>query len=103
MMARPLPDSGRLAGIVTAAELVESGLTKAEIRVMARNCVLTSVRFGVYAKADLAAGVDERVLAIAAAEALVANSVASHQDAAILHGLNLLKRPARDRVSLSRS
>jgi hypothetical protein len=99
MRTELIPDSGRLAGIVTAAELAKAGLTKAEIRVMVRREVLTPVRLGVYARAGVA---NPRLLAIAAAVVQVGHCAASHQDAAVVHGLDLLKRPPQNLISVSR-
>jgi hypothetical protein len=99
MRTELIPDSGRLAGIVTSAELLKRGLTKAEIRIMVRNGVLTPVRLGVYARAAVA---NSRLLLIAAAVAQVGRCSASHQDAAVIHGLALLKRPSAAVISVSR-
>ena len=105
-----LPDLGRIAGVATAAELVKSGLAKPAIRRMVRSGVLLQVRPGVYARADLVSrmsGSKEfrlRRLAIAAALAVVADgAVASHQDAALLFGIDLLDRISPSAVTLSRS
>lgn len=62
---------------------------------------------GVYARADLAAAIagnqrGERILRLAAALAIVGpQAVASHQDAAILHGLALLDRPDAEYLSVT--
>lgn len=103
-----LPDLGRLAGLVTTAELVEAGVTGARIRTLVRHGVLVSLCRGVYAQAVPAARLaasqrGERALRLAAAVALVGpQSVGSHQDAAILHKLALLERPHADIVAVSR-
>lgn len=104
-----LPDSGRLAGIATTAELVGAGFTRAAIRALARRGVLTPVCRGAYARSDLLAQVPgpdlyrDHAVRIAAAIAVVGpDAVGSHQDAAILHGLDLLKGPPADVVALCR-
>jgi len=89
-----LPDSGRLAGVVTASELSETGITAAQIRALVRRGVLNRVDHGVYARTDLAGKFDVRVLRLAAALVVVGpDAVGSHFDAAIVHGLPLLDRP----------
>jgi len=42
-----LPDSPRLAGVVTASELSETGITGAQIRALVRRGVLNRVDHGV--------------------------------------------------------
>jgi len=105
-----VPVSGRFAGLATTAELVGAGVTKPTIRQLVRRGVLVQVRLGVYARADLVSlmsGREEfrsRRLAVAAALAVVGeDAVASHQDAALLHGIDLLDRISQRTVSLSRS
>jgi hypothetical protein len=62
---------------------------------------------GVYARADLASSVascrdGDRLLRLAAVLAIVGpRAVASHQDAAILHGLALLDRPKADEFTVT--
>lgn len=104
-----IPDSGRLAGVVTTAELVKAGLTKPAIRRLTRRGVLTAVRRGAYARTDLLArmpGREElraRVLQITAAVAVVGgDAVASHQDAAIVLGVDLLEHLPADLITVSR-
>jgi hypothetical protein len=105
-----LPDLGRIAGLATTAELVDCGLAKPAIRRLVRGGVLFQVRRGVYARADLVSRMSgskefrSRRLAIAAAIAVVADdAVASHQDAAMLYGIDLLDRISQSQVTLSRS
>jgi hypothetical protein len=71
--------------------------------------VLDPVCRGAYARADLAARAraagarTERMLSIAAAIAVAGEPVAaSHHDAAIVHGLDLLQRPPAGQVTVSR-
>jgi very-short-patch-repair endonuclease/predicted transcriptional regulator of viral defense system len=99
-----IPNFGRLAGIVTTAELLATGLSKAEVRSIIRRGVLTPVRRGVHAATGEAADLDgDRRLQIAAAVALVGKCVASHRDAAVIHGLDLLERPPEGVISVIRS
>ena len=94
-----LPD-WRLAGIRTAAELKAKGNTAAHIRNMTRQGGLVRVRRGIYARGDMAAQVlsqsDGAQLLGAAAELLAAGpgAVASHETAALIHGIGLLAPPA---------
>ncbi len=107
MEAQILPDSSRLAGITTTAELAHAGITSERIRLLVRRGVLTKIDWGVYARSDLAERLavtqrGRRVLRIAAAIAVVGpGAVASHQDAAILHGLALLERPDAETLALT--
>src|SRR5260370_32923813 len=104
MRNHTLPDSRRLARILTASELMAAGLTKEDVRSMVRHGVLTSVRRGVYADKDEAAAIsNQRILAVAAALALTDRCVASHQDAAGIHGLDLLARPPGRGIPVSRN
>lgn len=107
MSGEIVPDSSRLAGITTTAELARAGITSARIRFLVRRGVLTKIDWGVYAKRELAEPLavtqrGQRVLRIAAAIAAVGpGAVASHQDAAILHGLALLDRPDAETLTLT--
>ena len=109
MEAEILPDVGRLAGIVTTAELASAAITCARIRFLVRRGVLTKIDWGVYARKDLADQVavaqrGERLLRIAGAVATAGpGSAASHHDAAVVHGLALLDRPPPDLLTVSRS
>jgi predicted transcriptional regulator of viral defense system len=102
----PEPNSSlrnwRLAGIRTAAELKAKGKSAAQVTNLTRRGTLVRIRRGVYAPRDMAA----QVLSLpngaqwlaAAAELLSARpgSVASHESAAWIHGLDLLARPDPD-------
>jgi hypothetical protein len=101
-----LPGKWRLAGIRTTAELLREGKSAAQIKTLVRQGVLIQVRRGVYARASMAADVATRpdgghLLQTAAALATIGPAVASHQSAAIIHGMDLLTRPAT--VTLTRS
>lgn len=104
-----LPYSARFAGIMTTAELLAAGVTDGKIKALLKRDVLTRVCRGVYARSGQVAelrGKDERaerLLSIAAAVALAGrHAVASHEDAAIVHGLALLDRPPAGVVAVSR-
>ncbi len=98
----------RLSGIRTTAELLAGGLTDYRIRELVRRGILIPVERGVYAEADAAARARSsrhggRLLRIAAAVAIAGrDAVASHRDAAIVHGLDVLDGPAQDHVTVSR-
>jgi hypothetical protein len=97
MSDRRMPDFGRLAAIVTAAELAAGGLTKAEVRRMVGRGTLVRLNRGTYAQGTFASELrrqpqGERLLQIAAAVAAAGPyAVASHHDAAVVHGLDLLE------------
>jgi hypothetical protein len=109
MTSQRLPDSGRLAGLTTTAELVEAGFAKKTIRTLVRRGVLISVRRGAYAQAELVGRLSgpapsrERLLSIAAAVAVAGpDAVASHEDAAMIHGIDLLGRQPANLIAVSR-
>ena len=93
--------------VSTVAEWHAAGLTQAHLRSLARSGALVRVRHGVYAtrsaaewaKASPARG--HALLAIAARAALGRDSVASHQTAALIHGLDLFPA-APDALILTR-
>ena len=104
-----LPDSGRPGGIVTTSELAGCGIGKAAIRVLVRHGSLVPVRRGAYAQAAVVAGIAgpagrrEHLLRLAAALAVIGPGAAgSHEDAALVHGLDLLQRPPGDLVTVTR-
>ena len=107
MTDRPVPGTGRIAEIVTTAELLSAGWRTDQIRASARRGDLIAVRRGIYAPGargrtllSLAGG--EKLLAIGAAAALAgAEAVVSHQSAAHLHKISLLGR-ADSAVHLTR-
>jgi uncharacterized protein DUF559/transcriptional regulator with AbiEi antitoxin domain of type IV toxin-antitoxin system len=93
-----LPDSSRLAGIVTSGELLAAGLSWADVRGLKRRGVLVPAGWGVYARAGAKAArgpAGEYALRAAAAVAAVGPSaVVSHHSAALIHGLELFGRQA---------
>jgi predicted transcriptional regulator of viral defense system len=108
MTLERVPDTGRLAGVITAAELASAGLTKSKIDILVESGVLIRPTRGVYARArqvrQLTATDHGKVtLRVAAAVAIVGgDAVGSHADAAAVHGLALLTRPKPDSISVSR-
>jgi hypothetical protein len=52
MNSQPLPDSGRLAGVIRTAELLRAGVSEAEIRRLKERRVLVAVARGIYARAQ---------------------------------------------------
>ncbi|HKR69612.1 MAG TPA: DUF559 domain-containing protein, partial [Streptosporangiaceae bacterium] len=87
----------------------EAGFSGKSIHALASRGVLLRVRRGAYARADLAHHVQgsvqlrERTLAIAAAVAVTGpDAAASHHDAALLHGIDLLDRPPPASIAVSR-
>jgi len=105
-----LPESRRLAGIATSAELVAAGISRNSIRRLVAQGDLLSLDRGVYARSELATQLirddqgGERLLRLAAAIAIAGpGAVASHQDAAIVHELALLERPPSGVVTATRS
>src|SRR5207245_11167598 len=87
-------------GVVTTAELLGAGLTEGKLQAFVRRGLLQPVSHGAYADARKAAlyiqgdPARERLIFVAAAVATAGvGAVASHQDAALVHGLALLDRP----------
>jgi Protein of unknown function (DUF559) len=103
------PETGRLAGLMTYAELAEAGFSGTSIQALASGGVLIRIRRGAYARADLAREVPgsaefrERALAVAAAVAMAGpDAAASHEDAALLQRIDLFGRPSPALISVSR-
>jgi very-short-patch-repair endonuclease len=102
-----LPGSGRLAGIVTPAELLASGMPRWRLRSLVRSGALVHLSRGVYARPVPVAGLAREPVgqhAIRAAASLLTfpRAVASHHTAACIHGIDLLgKLPAG--VAVTRS
>ena len=115
---RQLPSDLRLVldrhhGLATHAELAAAGYSRARIGTQLRAGTIVQLSRGVYALPALAAAasgdeVREHALAVAAAIRRIGPGVvASHQSAAIIHGLDMMPRPRQDRdpeaVTLTRS
>ena len=93
----------------TVAQWRTAGITSAQFRSLTRAGDLVRVRPGVYAtrRAIESADSDPRqghALRVAAARARIGRTgIASHQSAAVLHGIDLLRHPADGAVWLTRS
>jgi very-short-patch-repair endonuclease len=90
-----IPGSGRLAGIVTAAELLASGMPRSRLRSLVRSGALVHVSRGVYARAKPLARLarepaGEHAIQAAARLLTLPGTVASHHTAACIHGIDLL-------------
>ena len=92
----------------TVREWRVSGITPAQFRSLTRAGDLVRVRHGVYATRRAVESADsdpcqEHALRVAAARACIGHTgVASHQSAAVLHGIDLLQSPADHTVWLTR-
>jgi predicted transcriptional regulator of viral defense system len=108
MTVDAMPDTGRLAGMITAAELADVGLSESKVEILVKRGVLTRVARGVYAQSAQTKQIvsTERgkvAFRIAAAVAIVGpEAVGSHADAAAVHGLDLLTRPKPRSISVCR-
>ena len=100
-------DAVRKSRVASVAEWRATGLTEARIRSLVRSGALVRVWHGVYATrsaVEWAKGSPARghaLLVIAARASVGRDSVASHQSAALIHGLDLFPRAA-DTVILTR-
>jgi predicted transcriptional regulator of viral defense system len=103
-----LPDSGRLAGMLTSAELARIGVTKSSLRILVGRGALVSLGRGLYAKAAPVtqlntSKVGPAALRLAAAVMAVGpDAVGSYRHAAAIHGLQLLAYPRTDVVDVTR-
>ena len=94
-----VPQTGRVAGIVTTAELTAAGFSCDRIRVLARRGDLYRVGRGAYANGararELLAKADgNQLLQLAGAVAVRGpGTVVSHESAAYLHSIDLLTTP----------
>jgi len=99
MSALKLPETGRIAGIVTTSELVTAGLSDRQIRCLVRLGDLHLVARGVYADGAKARDMLElrggrQLLELAATVAAVGpRAIVSHESAAYLHTIDLLAWP----------
>lgn len=103
-----VPAAVRKKTVGTAGEWRAAGITPSQFRSLTRAGDLVRVRHGVYAtrSAVESAAADPRqghALRVAAARAAVGRqAIASHQSAAVLHGIDLLRDPGGDAVWLTR-
>jgi hypothetical protein len=108
MKATELPGSGRLAGILTAAELTQAGITRPDLRILTGRGALVSLGRGLYANAAQVHRLNSSksgpaALRLAAAVAAAGpDAVGSHEHAALVHGLQLLNRPRADAIDVTR-
>ncbi|HET7016622.1 MAG TPA: DUF559 domain-containing protein [Streptosporangiaceae bacterium] len=108
MTISELPVSGRLAGILTTAELSRAGITESNLRILIGRGALVPLGRGLYAKAALVKQLNSSKLGpsalrlAAAVTAVGPDAVGSHQHAAVIHGLQLLARPRTDVVDVTR-
>jgi hypothetical protein len=99
MSALELPETRRIAGIVTTGELLAAGLSDRRIRTLVRCGDLYQVGHGVYADGAKARDMlklrdGRQLLDLAGAVAAVwPQAIVSHQSAAYLHSIDLLARP----------
>ena len=98
MTAPNLPETRRIAGIATTAELVAAGFSDRRIKTLARRGDLYQVGRGVYANGPKARDIlklrdGHQLLGLAGAVAAVGpGAVVSHESAAYLHSIDLLAR-----------
>jgi putative AbiEi antitoxin of type IV toxin-antitoxin system/uncharacterized protein DUF559 len=99
MSAPKRPETRRIAGIVTTAELVAAGLSDCRIRTLVRRGDLYQVGHGVYADGAKARDLlklrdGSQLLGLAGAVAAAGPAaIVSHESAAYLHSIDLLARP----------
>jgi hypothetical protein len=91
----------------TTAEWANAGISLDRLRTLARRGELVRLRRGVYATAEtVAAAADDKArrhaLAVRAVLAQAPEAVASHESAALIHGLPLLHEPPDGAVSVTR-
>lgn len=102
-----VPDTGRLAGIITAAELANAGLSESKINILVERGALTRAARGLYARSGPVKQIKatehgKAAFRIATAVAIVGpEAVGSHADAAAVHELALLTSPKPNSISLS--
>lgn len=105
---RDVPNAVRKTTVGTTTQWRAAGITAAQFRSLTRAGNLVRVRHGVYATrhAVESASADPRqghVLRVAGARVSIGRrAVASHQSAALLHGIDLLRNPADGAVWLTR-
>jgi Transcriptional regulator, AbiEi antitoxin/Protein of unknown function (DUF559) len=103
-----MPDTSRLAGVVTMAELAALGTSPGQVQRLVRRGVLLRLVRGGYAPAALAAAGSgdrawEHAVLVAAVLAVTGpGAVVSHRSAALLHGFDLLGRETGRTVTLTR-
>src|ERR1700677_2971970 len=107
MTHRDIPDAVRKNTVAAIATWRAQGISNPQLRWLERAGYLVRMRRGVYASSSAVqwAEADQaraHVLRVFAARATVGRwGVASFHSAAVLHGLDLLKAPPTDRVTLT--
>lgn len=107
MTLRNASDTLSKAVVGSVAQWRAVGVTQNQLRSLVRNGDLVQVRYGAYAtrQATTAAGSDPRrthALQLGAVRARVgADVVGSHQSAAVIHGIDLLRQPPDGLVTLT--
>lgn len=102
-----LPEAVRQKRVLAVAEWRAAGLTQGQLRSLIRSGTLARVRSGVYATQSAMKWAETNprrghALLVEAARASAGrDSAASHQSAALIHGLDLFPRPS-DTVTLTR-
>jgi predicted transcriptional regulator of viral defense system len=102
-----LPDSSRLAGVVTASELAAAGMSREQVQRLVRQGALRRLVRGGYAPAALVVAQsgdrvgEHAVLASAALAVAGPGYVVSHHSAALIHGLDLLGHRAGGPVAMT--
>ena len=108
MTQSDIPDTVRRPLVGSTAKWLEAGITPRQLRALARSGELVRVRRGVYATRNAAVWAmdDPRrghaLRVIAATSSVGPDSVASHQSAALILGLDLVKPAPKDVVTLTR-
>ena len=92
--------------IGSAATWRAAGLSDAQLKTLLRTGDLVRIRHGTYVTAGIlrAAEADARLrhtLEVVAVTSKIRKGVASHQSAALMHGLDLLRKPAEGAVTLT--
>jgi very-short-patch-repair endonuclease len=103
-----LPDAVRESRVATAAWWEDHGLTRRRMRTLTRSGDMVRTRYGIYAtkaameKAAMTPRLGHALEVGSAMLAVDHGTVASHQSAAILHGIDLLRAPPKGQVALTR-
>jgi very-short-patch-repair endonuclease len=93
------PDLGKLAWVITRAELLRGGFSRARINSLVQTGALISLHYGVYVTEDAAmqlrqlSGGELLMRAAAVLATSGTSAVVSHETAAELHGLDLPRTP----------
>lgn len=108
MTIRNPPDAVGKAQVGTVAYWRNNGISPGQMRTLVRAGQLVQMRRGVYATEKAIASTKDNparahaLRAAAARAATSADAVASHQSAALIHGLDLMKRHSANIVTLTR-